>query len=111
GNLVNDIYAYSSNIPMLIQSKEQSLNYAYTVYDESVDRKTLSITDTKYEKMYFIINNVSNVILKYADAAQGDRGLALQYKAEAYILRAYLHYLLVNLYATGYNPLTAETDG
>lgn len=111
GNLVNDTYAYSTNIPSLITTKVQSLHYAYTVYDEAVDRKTLAVTDAKYEKMYFIINNVCNVIIRNADNASGDRQKANQYKAEAYILRAYMHYLLVNIYAKGYDPATAAADG
>ncbi|WP_256004838.1 RagB/SusD family nutrient uptake outer membrane protein [Pedobacter deserti] len=111
GNLVNDTYAYSTNIPSLLSAKPQTLHYAYTVYDESVDRKLLAVTDVKYEKMYFLINNVYNVVLKNADAATGDRALAEQYKAESYILRAYMHYLLVNLYAKAYDPATASTDG
>lgn len=110
GNLVNDIYAYTTNIPSLITTRPQTLNYAYTVYDETVDRKLLAVTDAKYEKMYFIINNVCNVIIKNADKASGDRQKADQYKAEAYILRAYMHYLLVNLYAKSYDPATAATD-
>lgn len=110
GNLVNDVYAYSTNIPSLISSKPQLLNYAYTVYDELVDRKVLAVTDAKYEKMYFIINNICNVILKNADNASGDRQKASQYKAEAYILRAYMHYMLINIYAKGYDPVTAATD-
>lgn len=111
GNLVNDTYAYSTNIPSLITTKQQTLNYAYTVYDETVDRKTLAVTDIKYEKLYFIINNVCNVVLKNTDAASGDATKGKQLKAEAYILRAYLHYLLVNFYAKGYNPATADKDG
>lgn len=111
GTLVNDTYPYSINVPSLISSKQQSLNYALTVYDEAVDRKTLAVTDIKYEKIYFIINNVCNVVLKQADNASGDRTKANQLKAEAYILRAYLHYLLVNFYAKGYNAATAATDG
>lgn len=111
GNLVNDTYAFSTNIPSLISAKPQSLNYAYTVYDEAVDRKNLAVTDVKYEKLYFLINNVYNVVLKNADQASGDRIKANQLKAEAYILRAYLHFWLVNLYAKAYNPATAESDG
>jgi len=111
GNLVNDTYAFSTNIPSLISSKQQSLNYAYTVYDEAVDRKSLAVTDVKYEKLYFIINNVCNVVLRNADNASGDKTKASQLKAEAYILRAYLHYLLINFYAKGYNPSSAATDG
>jgi tetratricopeptide (TPR) repeat protein len=111
GNLVNDTYAFSTNIPMLLSTKPQTLNYAYTVYDESVDRKSAAVTDIKYEKMYFIINNICNVVLKNAESASGDRIKATQLKAEAYILRAYMHYLLVNFYAKGYNPVMAASDG
>jgi len=111
GNLVNDTYAYSTNIPSIISSKPQTLNYAYTVYDEAVDRKNLATIDVKYEKMYFLINNVCNVVLKNADQASGDRTKANQLKAEAYILRAYMHFWLVNLYAKAYNPATASNDG
>jgi len=111
GNLVNDTYAYSTNIPSLISTKQQSLNYAYTVYDEAVDRKNLAVTDIKYEKLYFLINNVYNVVIKNADQAAGDRTIAKRLKAEALILRAYMHYLLVNFYAKAYNPTTAHTDG
>lgn len=111
GNLVNDTYAYSTNIPSLISSKPQTLNYAFTVYDETVDRKNLAVTDVKYEKLYFLINNVYNVVLRNADQASGDRLKAAQLKAEAYILRAYMHYLLVNFYAKAYDPATASTDG
>jgi hypothetical protein len=111
GALVNDTYAYATNIPSLISSKTQTLNYAYTVYDEGVDRKNLAVTDIKYEKLYFIIDNVCNVVIKNSATASGDTAKASQYKAEAYILRAYLHYLLVNFYAKGYNPATAASDG
>ena len=111
GNLVNDTYAFSTNIPSIITSKQQSLNYAYTVYDENVDRKNLAVTDVKYEKLYFLINNVYNVVIGNADVATGDRTKASQLKAESLILRAYMHYLLVNLYAKAYHPATAVSDG
>lgn len=111
GLLVNDVYPYITNVPTLIASKAQSLMYAYTVYDETVDRKTLAGTDVKYEKLYFIIDNVANIVLKNADAASGDQVKAKQLKAEAYIIRAYMHFLLVNFYAKGYNATTAATDG
>jgi hypothetical protein len=109
--LVNDIYPRIVNVPNLISAGVKSLDYALVTYDETVDRKTLAITDVKYEKLYFIINNVCNVVLKNADGASGDRVKASQLKAEAYIIRAWMHYLLVNFYAKAYNPATAATDG
>src|SRR5882757_3231254 len=109
--LVNDIYPYITNVPGIITSGAKTLNYALTVYDESVDRKTLAATDIKYERLYYIIDNVCNAVLHNADAASGDRAKANQLKAEAYIIRAWMHYLLVNFYAKAYNPATAATDG
>jgi pentatricopeptide repeat protein len=111
GVIVNDVYPYVTNMATLISSGTKTLPLALSTYDETIDRKTLAVTDAKYEKMYFIINNVCNVVLKNADIADGDRVKAQQLKAEAYILRAYFHYLLVNFYAKAYNPTTAATDG
>ncbi|MDN5288116.1 MAG: SusD family protein [Mucilaginibacter sp.] len=111
GVLVNDVYPYVTNVTNLIALHSITLAYALTTYDETVDRKTLAASDVKYEKLYFIINNVCNVVLAKADQASGDRTKAAQLKAEAYILRAYFHYLLVNFYAKAYNPATAATDG
>jgi hypothetical protein len=109
--LVNDTYPYVINVATLISSGTKDLNAALTTYNESIDRKNLALADAKYEKMYFIINNICNVVLKNADGASGDPLKARQLKAESYILRAYMHYLLVNLYAKAYNPATAGTDG
>lgn len=109
--IVNDVYPYVTNVTSLISTGTKVLNYALTTYDETVDRKTLAASDLKYEKMYFIINNVCNIVLSNADKASGDQVKARQLKAEAYILRAYFHYLLVNFYAKAYNPATAATDG
>jgi len=109
--LVGDIYPYVTNVVTLISLNAKDLNTALTTYNESIDRKNLALADVKYEKMYFIINNVCNVVLKNADQATGDRTKANTLKAEAYVLRAYMHYLLVNLYAKAYRPETAATDG
>ncbi len=109
--VVNDLYPSTTNVPALITAGTRTLPYVLMTYDETIDRKALAVTDMKYEKMYFIINNVCNVVLSNADGASGDQVKAKQLKAEAYILRAYFHYLLVNLYAKAYNPATAATDG
>jgi hypothetical protein len=54
---------------------------------------------------------VANPVLLMADAATGDRDMANRFKAEAYVLRAYFHYLAVNIFAKAYDPATAATDG
>ncbi len=109
--VVNDLYPSQLNLPTLIATANKTLNYAMVTYDETIDRKALTTVDAKYERMYFIINNICNVVLANADGASGDQVKAKQLKAEAYILRAYFHYLLVNLYAKAYDPANAATDG
>jgi hypothetical protein len=109
--LVDDVYPYVTNVATILTGATKDLNYALVTYDETVDRKTLAVTDGRFEKMYFIIDNVANIVIKNADNASGDRVKARQLKAEAYVIRAYMHYLLVNRYAKAYNPATAATDG
>ncbi|MFR7812822.1 MAG: RagB/SusD family nutrient uptake outer membrane protein, partial [Butyricimonas faecihominis] len=67
-------------------------------------------SDYKYTRLYEIIGQVANPVLLNVDVASGDRVLADRLKAEALVLRAWCHYLLVNFYAKAYNPATAETD-
>lgn len=108
--LVNDIYP-STNIPNLIKATSPTKTKAYFTWDESIDRVKLSTSDDTYADLYGVIGTVANPVIMMADQASGDKNLNRQYKAEAYVLRAYFHYLLVNLYAKAYNPNTAETDG
>ncbi|MDR3339961.1 MAG: RagB/SusD family nutrient uptake outer membrane protein [Candidatus Symbiothrix sp.] len=108
--LVNDIYPRAVNVLTLISAPTKSLEAILVTSDESADRATLTTSDIKYEKYYFIIANVANIVIANADEAIGDREKAKQLKAEAYILRAYFHYLLVNFYARAYDPATAATD-
>ena len=93
---------------MLSQTK--TLNYAYLTYDEKVDRATLSQQDARYEALYKYINYM-NVILDKADDASGDNRTRATIKAQAQVLRAYFHYLLVNIYAAQYDPATASKKG
>ncbi|MEQ2976024.1 RagB/SusD family nutrient uptake outer membrane protein [Butyricimonas faecihominis] len=107
---VNDEFPGFTNIPTLINQNIKTLEYAYFTWDESVDRVTLTESDYKYTRLYEIIGQVANPVLLNVDVASGDRVLADRLKAEALVLRAWCHYLLVNFYAKAYNPATAETD-
>ncbi len=110
--LVDDVYLpVLGNVPTTISSGLKTLNYAFLTDDSTVDRITLTATDIKYERLYFIISNVANTVISKVDAATGDRVKANRIKAEAYTLRAYFHFMLVNFYAKAYNPATAATDG
>jgi tetratricopeptide (TPR) repeat protein len=108
--LVNDMY-FRENVPNAISSSVVTWNKVLLTYDESADRASLATTDPVYEGLYNIISTVTNVAIINSDKASGDPMLLKQIKAEALIIRAYLHYLLVNTYAKAYDPATAATDG
>lgn len=109
--LDNDMYLQAYNVPNTISSNVQTMNKILLTYDESADRAALTLTDGPYEGLYQIISTVMNIVLANADKASGDPVLLKQLKAEALIQRAYLHYLLVNIYAKAYDPATADKDG
>lgn len=52
----------------------------------------------------------ANVVLEGIDQATGDDALRQSVKGEAYMIRAYCHFMLVNIFAKHYNPQTAATD-
>ncbi|MDR1720099.1 MAG: RagB/SusD family nutrient uptake outer membrane protein [Dysgonamonadaceae bacterium] len=107
--LINDAYP-TLNIPNEISRPVKTLRTALLTWDERINRAELSTSDTKYELYYRIIGRVANPVLLQVDDAEGDRVLAMQLKAEAYVLRAWFHYLAVNVFAKAYNPTTTATD-
>jgi hypothetical protein len=109
--LVNDLYPQLENIPNMISAPVKTLNSILLTWDDTEDRAALTQMDYLYEGFYSIIGKVANPVLLMADDVTGDRDLANRLKAEAYVLRAYFHYLLVNIFAKAYDPATAATDG
>lgn len=109
--LIGDMFPITENIPNLLSSKNNSLNKIYLTWDSQSDRLPYSIRDSRYNDFYKIIGSVANPVLMQIDNASGDSHKANQLKAEAYILRAYFHYLLVNHFAKAYNPSSASQDG
>lgn len=107
--ICNEALGNMISIPEAMSS-HNTLNYAYLAYDETVDRKTLSQADSRYSALYQYINYMNTLLTKIDDAA-GDDIRKPQLKAEARIMRAYFHWLGVNIYARQYDPETAETDG
>ncbi len=91
-------------------SVSNTLNYAYLTYDETVDRVTLTQNDARYEAAYSYINYM-NVIIEKIGQASGDESRKPALIAEARIIRAYLHWLLVNIYAEQYDEATASEKG
>ncbi|MCL2416710.1 MAG: RagB/SusD family nutrient uptake outer membrane protein [Bacteroidales bacterium] len=112
---VNDLLPRGVDILRLINDHEAGHVNAMSIlvtWDESIDRSTvLNSSRTTYDAFYRIIGTIANPILLKIDDATGSRERANQIKAEALVLRAYMHYLAVNLYARAYNPATAATDG
>lgn len=86
------------------------LTYALMAYDESVDRYVYTVSDFMYERYYKTINNM-NVLLDKIGGADGDVFTKARLSAEAKIMRAYWHYLLVNVYAKQYDESTASSLG
>lgn len=70
----------------------------------------LTASDSFYEDAYGWIGRIANPIISRADEATGDEAKKKQIKCEAYVLRAYMHYLLAMKFAKAYDPATAETE-
>jgi hypothetical protein len=109
--LDDDMYLVAVNVPQTIASATVTVNKILLTYDESKDRAALTASDGMYEGMYAIISKNANITLANAETASGDATLLKQLRAESLIIRAWLHYLLVNTYAKAYDPATAATDG
>ncbi|MDE6022072.1 MAG: RagB/SusD family nutrient uptake outer membrane protein, partial [Muribaculaceae bacterium] len=91
-------------------SNKHSIEYAYLTYDESIDRADLEDSNYRYNTLYSRINYM-NVVISKIPIAKGDESRKAQLIAEARILRAWYHFLLVNIYAQQYDPKTAEKLG
>lgn len=102
---------YFTNIGALKNEPIKTFNHALIFWEEDLDRAELRPSCNIYEPIYSVIGRTANPVIARADAATGDRDLANRYKAEAYVLRAWFHYLAVNIFAKSYDPATAETDG
>lgn len=90
---------------------KNTIVYAQLTGDESVDRKALTETSNRYKIMYDYIYKF-NIVEAKAFSTTGDDNLKRQLVAEARIMRAYLHFLLVNIFAAQYDEANAgETGG
>lgn len=93
-----------------LQASPLTLQYAYTRYDESVDRATVTDYDARYSGIYQWIY-YCDVVIEKAPDAEGSDAVKQLIVAEARMKRAYLHYLLVNIYAKQYEEATASQMG
>lgn len=107
--ICNEAYSYSEDVN-LIMSQPNSLAYAYLAYNETMDRASLTTSDSRYAAIYQYINYM-NVIIDKIDHVEGETYNKNRIKAEAHIMRAYMHWLAVNIYAKQYDESIAETTG
>lgn len=107
--ICNEACAYMSTVSTAY-SQPNTLEHAYLFWDESIDRAALSTSDGTYNAIYQYVNYM-NVILDKIDDAEGDAHEKEVVTAEAHIMRAYLHWLGVNIYAKQYDEATAATEG
>ena len=107
--MTNDSYGKMAN-PSTVLANNIGLEYALMAYDESVDRYVYTNSNPHYSGYYSNINSM-NILLARLDDLSGDIALKASLAAEAKILRAYWHYLLVNIFAAQYDAATADAQG
>ncbi len=61
-------------------------------------------------RSYYQLILGTNVALQYLDKSEGSAAEKAMYKGEAFALRAFYHFMLVNLYAKPYNDSTTTPD-
>lgn len=109
GIVCNESLGASQNVPLAL-SQTKTNAYAWLAYDEKVDRANLTSEDTKYSSAYKFINYMNTIINK-VPGIEGTEAKKSQILAEAHIMRGYLHWLLVNIYAQQYDESTAAQNG
>ena len=94
-----DMIRAFENIPTLINRPNKTRSAILISWDETNQDKMAELTssDSDYSECYGIIGQISNAILSHIDAAEGDEATKKKLKCEALVLRAYFHYILVNL--------------
>ncbi len=124
-NIFNDDmflhYEYFAHLPLFttddswpfstqgIINDPNSVMTANFLWDESVDRVSVALTDLFYDRAYERISRY-NIIIQEVMDAEGSEADKKEAYAKAKVLRAFNHFLLVNYYAKHYNSSTALTD-
>lgn len=97
------------SVPEVI-SNPNTLNYAYLTFDESVDRSMLCQNSGRYNAIYKYINYM-NTVLSKVDQVEGEVNRKNEIKAKARVMRAYLHWLCVNIHAPQYDENNLSEKG
>ena len=104
--LSDDAWAKESNI---IGNENNSYDAINFTFNEQAER-TLKADNNLYTNIYAFIMR-SNLVIDNIDGASGSTALKTLGRAEARVLRAWDHFVAVNLYAKAYTPATAAQDG
>lgn len=104
--LTDNVWAKESEI---IGDEFTSYDGINMTFNEEANRLELSDHNLYYNCYNYILR--SNIVISLIDESLGDKNLKELAKAEAKVLRALDHFILVNTFAKAYNPETAETDG
>lgn len=94
-------------------TETNTINYALLTGNEEIDRANLtekSDSENIYQKIYKFIS-YSNIVIAYAPDASGDDATRQRLIAEAKVLRAWFHFLAVNIFAEQYDEASAAAKG
>lgn len=103
------IYGYSPLITIL-KPTAKTRSSIIMGWDEEGHENTLpelTSSDAHYADCYEYIGRIANPIISLADAASGDETKKQAVKAEAYVVRAYFHFLAAQKFAPAYDKATA----
>ena len=104
--LSDNMWAKESNI---IGNENRSFDGINFTFNEQADR-TIIGDNNLYANIYAYIMR-ENLVIDNIDKALGQQDLKTLGKAEARVMRAFDHFLAVNIYAKAYTPVTATQDG
>lgn len=104
--LSDNMWAKESNILGNENRSRDGINFTF---NEEADR-TIVGDNNLYGNIYSFILR-SNMVIDNIDKAPGTQTVKTLAKAEARVLRAWDHFLAINLYAKAYTPETAAQDG
>lgn len=107
--VTGNIFAQWST-PEEIYNVKNTVEYALIYGDESIDRAALCEDDARYKEIYENLK-YCNIVISKMPGIDGDQYKKNRFIAQAHILRAWFHFLAVNLFAAQYDPATAESTG
>lgn len=108
--MTDDVKSYYGKA-MLIANDTRETGFGYYTWQEQPEI-TMSgpVNNDKAWQRYYRSIVVSNIVIDQVDNAVGSSEDKLRLKGEAYLIRAYSYFMLVNLYGKPYRESSAATD-